>query len=62
MNGRRERLTKFRNDLTKAEWTGEVTKMLYTHKAPVEESDVPVIVAYLANLKIGPWEDTGRTE
>lgn len=36
--------------------------MLYTHKAPVEESDVPVIVAYLANLKIGPWEDTGRME
>ena len=40
--------------LTKAEWTGEVTKMLHTYKAPVEESDVPAIVAYLANLKVGP--------
>ena len=40
--------------LTKAEWTGEVTKMLRTYKAPVEESDVPAIVAYLANLKVGP--------
>jgi mono/diheme cytochrome c family protein len=40
--------------LTKAEWTGEVTKMLRTYKAPFDEKDVPAIVAYLASLKIGP--------
>ena len=40
--------------LTKAEWTGEVTKMLHTYKAPVEEADVPAIATYLASLKVGP--------
>ena len=40
--------------LTKAEWTGEVTKMLHTYKAPVDETDIPAIVAYLVALKIGP--------
>ncbi|GAC1478761.1 MAG: hypothetical protein NVS2B11_02520 [Acetobacteraceae bacterium] len=37
--------------LTKAEWTGEVNKMLHTYKAPVAEDDVAGIVAYLAALK-----------
>jgi len=39
--------------LTKAEWTGEVTKMLRTYKAPVAEQDMAGIVAYLAGLKVG---------
>jgi mono/diheme cytochrome c family protein len=40
--------------LTAAEWTGEVNKMIHVYKAPVEESEVPAIVAYLAALKVGP--------
>ena len=40
--------------LTKAEWTGEVTKMIKVYKAPVPEEDVPSIIAYLAALKIAP--------
>ena len=40
--------------LTKAEWTGEVNKMLHTYKAPVAEDDVAGIVAYLAALKPAP--------
>jgi cytochrome c5 len=39
--------------LTQAEWTGEVTKMINVYKAPVEQADVPAIVAYLAALKVG---------
>lgn len=40
--------------LTKAEWNGEVTKMLHTYKAPVSENDVAAIVTYLASLKPPP--------
>jgi len=40
--------------LTRAEWAGEVTKMLHTYKAPVSEDDVAGIVAYLAALKVAP--------
>lgn len=40
--------------LTRAEWTGEVNKMLHTYKAPVSEDDVAGIVAYLASLKVTP--------
>lgn len=38
--------------LTRAEWTGEVTKMIKVYKAPVPEEDVAGIVTYLAALKI----------
>jgi len=37
--------------LSRAEWQSEVEKMHSTYKAPVEESDVPVIVDYLVALK-----------
>lgn len=40
--------------LTRAEWTGEVNKMLHTYKAPVPEDDVAGIVTYLASLKTAP--------
>ena len=40
--------------LTRADWTGEVNKMIHTYKAPVDEADVPAIVTYLASLKTGP--------
>jgi mono/diheme cytochrome c family protein len=40
--------------LTRTEWTGEVNKMLHTYKAPIQEADVPGIVAYLASLKPTP--------
>ena len=36
--------------LTRAEWTGEVTKMINVYKAPVDAADVPAIVEYLAAL------------
>lgn len=41
--------------LTKVQWTEEVGKMRNVYKAPVAESDVPAIVAYLAAMsaKIG---------
>ncbi len=40
--------------LTRAEWTGEVNKMLHTYKAPVAEEDVGAIVTYLASQKAAP--------
>ncbi len=40
--------------LTRAEWTGEVNKMLHTYKAPVSEDDVAGIVTYLAALTPAP--------
>ena len=40
--------------LTRAEWTGEVNKMLHTYKAPVSDEDVAGIVTYLAALKPAP--------
>lgn len=40
--------------LTKAEWTGEVTKMIKVYKAPVPEEDVANIVTYLTALTIAP--------
>jgi len=36
--------------LTRAEWQGEVTKMLNVYKAPVDPADVPAIVDYLVSL------------
>jgi len=36
--------------LTRAEWAGEVTKMINVYKAPVDAADVPAIVDYLAAL------------
>ena len=40
--------------LTRAEWTGEVTKMVKVYKAPIEDADIPAIVTYLASLKVAP--------
>ena len=37
--------------LTRAEWTGEVTKMINVYKAPVDPAEVPAIVDYLASLQ-----------
>ncbi|WP_428492038.1 c-type cytochrome [Rhodopila sp.] len=39
--------------LTRAAWRAEVEKMRGQYKAPVDEADVPAIVAYLAKYK-GP--------
>ena len=39
--------------LTRAEWQGEVTKMMNVYKAPVDAADVPAIVDYLASLTPG---------
>lgn len=40
--------------LTRAEWTGEVAKMMHTYKAPVSDEDAAQIVTYLASLKVAP--------
>lgn len=40
--------------LTRAEWAGEVAKMVKVYKAPVEAADIPAIVTYLASLKVAP--------
>ena len=40
--------------LTRAEWVGEVAKMVTVYKAPVDQADVPAIVAYLTALPIAP--------
>ena len=40
--------------LTRAEWTGEVNKMVRVYKAPVRQEDVAGIVDYLAELKVAP--------
>ncbi len=40
--------------LTRAEWTGEVAKMMHTYKAPVSDEDAAEIVTYLASLKVAP--------
>jgi mono/diheme cytochrome c family protein len=37
--------------LSPAVWQEEVNKMRHTYKAPIDEADVPAIVAYLAALK-----------
>jgi hypothetical protein len=39
--------------LSRAEWQSEVDKMRDSYKAPVDASDVPSIVDYLAALKDG---------
>jgi hypothetical protein len=39
------------SNLTKAAWEREVHKMITTYKAPVDEADVPAIVAYLLQNK-----------
>src|SRR5579859_6066488 len=38
-------------NLSKAAWEGEVQKMINAYKAPVEQKDVPAIVAYLVKNK-----------
>ena len=40
--------------LTRAEWAGEVTEMVNVYKAPVDDADIPSIIAYLAGLNVGP--------
>ena len=37
--------------LSRTAWEGEVKKMVSVYKAPVEASDIPAIVAYLAATK-----------
>jgi cytochrome c5 len=39
--------------LSEADWTAEVNKMRNVYKAPIQESAVPAIVAYLATLNPG---------
>jgi hypothetical protein len=34
-----------------AAWTAEAAKMRGAYKAPVQEADVPAIVAYLTSIK-----------
>ena len=34
-----------------ATWQAEAEKMIHVYKAPVDEKDVPAIVAYLARIK-----------
>lgn len=41
-------------NLPAATWQAEVSKMIHTYKAPVDEADVPAIVAYLTRLKGAP--------
>ncbi len=37
--------------LSKSAWESEVRKMINAYKAPIDESDVPAIVDYLASMK-----------
>ncbi len=37
--------------LPAAGWQAEAEKMIHVYKAPVDEKDVPAIVAYLARIK-----------
>lgn len=39
--------------LARAQWQAEVDKMIHTYKAPVDQADVPAIVAYLASMDGG---------
>ena len=39
--------------LSRAEWQGEVTKMVKVYKAPVSPEDAAAVVDYLAQLKPG---------
>jgi cytochrome c5 len=39
--------------LSESDWTAEVNKMRTVYKAPIQESAVPAIVAYLATLNPG---------
>ena len=39
--------------LSESDWTAEVNKMRTVYQAPIKESDVPAIVAYLATLNPG---------
>jgi cytochrome c5 len=39
--------------LSESDWTAEVNKMRNVYKAPIQESAVPAIVAYLATLNPG---------
>ena len=37
--------------LSAAAWQAEAEKMIHVYKAPVDEKDVPAIVAYLARIR-----------
>ena len=39
--------------MTRADWAGEVNKMVTVYKAPIDAADIPTIVTYLAGLKVG---------
>jgi cytochrome c5 len=39
---------------SKAEWTETVNKMVHAYKAPIDETDMPAIIAYLASMKPQP--------
>ena len=38
--------------LPAAVWQAEAEKMIHVYKAPVDEKDVPAIVAYLARIRV----------
>jgi hypothetical protein len=38
--------------LTQAEWTAEINKMRIAYGAPIEDSEVPVLSAYLAKINV----------
>ena len=40
--------------LTRADWAGEVTKMVKIYHAPVDEADIPATVTYRASIKGAP--------
>ena len=40
-------------EMTRAEWQGEVNKMVKTYHAPVSPEDAAAVVEYLAQLKPG---------
>ncbi len=46
--------------LSRAEWQGEVDKMLNSYKAPIPAEDVPAIVDYLAKLSDVMTQTTSR--
>ena len=50
--------------LSAAQWTEEVGKMRNVYKAPVAETDVPAIVAYLSAMsaKLTPGAPTGKAQ
>lgn len=39
---------------SRTEWSATVNKMIHTYKAPIDDTDVPAIVDYLASMKPQP--------